>query len=75
MNDFTKEELKLLIIAIDELCFSKFYTPENQKIYNKIKSMIDNYCGHEWQSNPVDFVLYCSKCGITKYSNKQSDIL
>lgn len=62
MNDFTKEELK--IIAIN-LCFNE----NTSDILNKLNSMIDNYCdhnilvtgnesghGHLWHKT-------CRKCG------------
>lgn len=48
MNDFTKEELHMLLGGIS-LCFEELILfddePDNYRnIYNKIQSMIDNYC-------------------------------
>lgn len=50
MNDFTKEELKRLLLR----SYSWVSYPENQnkdelELINKIQSMIDNYCDHEWR--------------------------
>ncbi len=73
MNDFTKEELERIIEGIslwldgDDALYS-------QQLINKIQSMIDNYCEHEWHTNSFDFILYCSQCGITKISNKQEEL-
>lgn len=48
MNDFTKEELKRLLLR----SFSWVGYPENQnkeelELINKIQSMIDNYCKND----------------------------
>jgi hypothetical protein len=63
MHDFTKEELKELLYGL--WCHAKFTGKiNNQKLYNKIKSMMDNYCDHEWISYPNDYAAmpYCKKC-------------
>ena len=66
MNDFTKEELTDLHYAIrffwknrasydlpcDEEDFTKSY-----ELKEKLKSMIYNYCNHEWVNGT-----YCEKC-------------
>lgn len=79
MNDFTKEELLIIYYwAIDRLeaVGIDFFREEgHDKVYEKIQSMIENYCEHEWNTNTHDFMLYCSRCGITKESNNQEDIL
>lgn len=60
MNDLTLEELQTIITAIDGLVFSKFYADDTRAVYNKIKSMIDNYCRHT-DSN-ISF--NCEDCGL-----------
>ena len=41
MNDFTKEELQIIWLSI-----AANYFPE---LKNKIQSIIDNYCEHEYK--------------------------
>jgi len=65
MNDFTKEELEAM----------KYWCRENHELVSKINSMIDNYCEHEWNTNPHDFMLYCQKCGEIAKSDQQEIIL
>ncbi len=57
MNDFTKEELRIIlldmninIIKTTVLTVSKSYVD----LRNKVESMIDNYCEHEWQHGAAD---------------------
>lgn len=73
MNDFTKEELKLLFGGL-QLWMKEIY-PENQadrdfrnKMYQKIQSMIDNYCEHEFYVQGCEQKVFgqCSKCGEVK---------
>ncbi len=64
MNDFTKEELQIILEWGQELS-SEFGTSgdeEEKALDLKIKSMIDNYCEHE-SSEPI-LVLNkkCIKC-------------
>lgn len=47
MNDFTKEEL--LIILLDIESFNPNPTAKMQVIINKVKSMIDHYCENKQQ--------------------------
>lgn len=63
MNDFTKEELKMIYWNLP------LQTPEREspQIYSllmlKIKSMIDNYCEHEWRQGQHLFNdVFCTKC-------------
>lgn len=54
MNNFTKEELEgileaLQIIDSDPSIRPKMYWEDNLK--DKIQSMIDNYCEHEYENN------------------------
>ncbi len=56
MNDFTKEELEILWGACDQ------YSPAFGML-NKIQSMIDNYCEHEWRCwDDVDNTHECIIC-------------
>lgn len=51
MNDFTKEELKMLLGGIslwmEEIAFMESKGDPYDCLYMKIKSMIDNYCDHK----------------------------
>ena len=56
-NDFTKEELELILD-------NPFFSQTHRNLGNKIQSMIDNYCknyGHvyEYSLGPG----YCENCG------------
>lgn len=66
MNDFTKEELQI-IYANSNPCVSD----EMRPILDKIQSMIDNYCEHEWayyfSCDGSD--VKCMKCGRKLYDN------
>ena len=58
MNDFTKEELQLIH---EYLCGN----PRTYVIADKIQSMIDNYCEHEWdiyREGSIIRGIYCAKC-------------
>lgn len=66
MNDFTKEELKRLLLR----SFLWVGHIENQnkfelELINKIQSLIDNYCEHEPSDRyPNEFKWQlCCKCG------------
>lgn len=70
MNDFTKEELKELRASISatEINNSGAYGDKNtyesaKKLYNKIQSMIDNYCEHDPERDFHVCVDKCKKCG------------
>jgi hypothetical protein len=66
MNDFTKDELELILSDLDHAVFSRYYAEGKAELRKKIQSMIDNYCEHESDGN-----IYCSnppkskckKCG------------
>ena len=48
MNDFTKEELKIIQYCFENISHRKFMEDKSIKpIYLRITSMIDNYCEHE----------------------------
>ena len=61
MNDFTKEELQIILDWSGELGseYGTKGTPEEQRLDRKISSMIDNYCEHEIRSKYGD----CVECG------------
>jgi len=66
VNDFTKEELESILDGMswwldgDSALYS-------EKLINKIQSMIENYCDHDWE-NPCcgcpDSQCSCTKCGL-----------
>ncbi len=56
MNDFTKGELYEILALLGDDC-------EKFDIYNKIKSLIDNYCEHDPVGDWHLCVDKCSKCG------------
>lgn len=69
MNDFTKDELQ--IIHLDMTIYAKKWvmlteSPVHLELRNKIQSMIDNYCEHEYIENPnnSDYMM-CALCGDT----------
>lgn len=65
MNEFTKEELLTMMEIMDELYFGKFYSKrEYPELYDKIQSMIDDYCEHEPYTyiDGVAAVPFCQKC-------------
>lgn len=65
MNDFTKEELNDLIYCLNMADKQDIIMPSDKKCYfilNKIQSMIDNYCEHEWHPGGNRPWLHCIKC-------------
>lgn len=59
MNDFTKEELKIILKALP-LWIGK---NSGGELKQKIISMIDNYCEHESTYTDYDFTPdRCKKC-------------
>jgi hypothetical protein len=66
MNNFTKEELKNLILFVDG---GIRYNNHAIELRKKIQSMIDNYCEHDKSGNthPVDMMcgkVQCGNCGL-----------
>lgn len=62
MNDFTKDELKDIQDVL-RLWVLKDTESSIREISNKIESMIDHYCGHDWRKGEHLFNdIYCSKC-------------
>jgi hypothetical protein len=64
MNDFTKDELGAIVVAIHNL---RLYKEQKDEFYlnlhEKIGSMIDNYCEHESMKFSGDIYGFdCIKC-------------
>lgn len=60
MNDFTKEELLIMLLDIE--LHNEKPTSKMQILINKLKSMIDNYCEHEFVFTLSDSKVHCHKC-------------
>jgi hypothetical protein len=62
MEGFTKEELDTILICYEDSAY--WINKDHDPIYNKLKSMIDNYCDHDWESyvSPDGHILRCFKC-------------
>ena len=61
MNDFTKEELIEIKIALQDKEIN--YKYEYGELINKIQSLIDNYCEHENINSLGDVPGYqCAQC-------------
>lgn len=75
MNDFTKEELKIIYFwgldRLEAIGLSEFKKEAGDFLYNKIGSMIDNYCEHEWRALSLTphFLMMCAKCRKTLVSS------
>ena len=67
MNDFTKEELKIMLSWRNDMVYTKKPTPQmiasNEKLGERIQSMIDNYCEHHFIFTLNDSSVHCHKCG------------
>jgi len=66
MNDFTKEELKLIRTGMR--CVVTFVAVKDDYItannlLDKIQAMIDNYCEHIWTDGGGTHI-HCAKCHI-----------
>jgi hypothetical protein len=55
MNDFTKEELMIFIYYEEQ-------ANGQSPLYDKIKSMIENYCEHESYRKDEWMICICNKC-------------
>lgn len=64
MNDFTKQELEDLEEFLSDA--PEFFDDSDDCLFNlheKVKSMINNYCEHEWVSAYTEREFCrCSKC-------------
>lgn len=67
MNQFTKNELEYIAEAI-EMWFKDYDSDTPERIYLKVKSMINGYCEHSEtkQNSEVDYILCCAKCDAFK---------
>lgn len=72
MNDFTKEELQYILecVSPDDSALNGGWYREPDVIYRlkeKIQSMIDNYCEHEFSIKSLcpHFLMMCEKCSKT----------
>lgn len=67
MNDFNKGELQIILL---EMNISIQRTPKQLKVSpiyialrDKVESIIDNYCEHQWRKGVHLFNdIYCNKC-------------
>ena len=70
MNDFTKEELKIILLDMDtyvEWTSSLRESDSHRELRDKIQSMIDNYCEHhndeKFNALPeLGGIKMCKKC-------------
>jgi hypothetical protein len=65
VNDFTKEDLEIIIYLIDAYCEGDDLTKLSYNPFRKkVESMIDNYCDHSWffYLRNGSSVLRCHKC-------------
>jgi hypothetical protein len=64
MNDFTKDELGLILDAFhyakDSACWTKYH--DEPVLINKIQSMIDDYCENECAPNNNFLDKLCGAC-------------
>lgn len=59
MNDFTKEELELMKLAVSDLVIIDGEDSKQSSLYRKIQSMIENYCEHNCK-HENDGLIYTS---------------
>lgn len=66
MNDFTKEELAKLKLAI-MILYDKDGLLDTKRIAYRIQDMVDNYCEHEWafHFSADGSAVKCQKCGVS----------
>ncbi len=63
MNDFTKEELTYIRNYIFKGA-AAIGMREHDLLHDKIQSMIDNYCEHDWNETMSEREYFrCLKCG------------
>lgn len=73
MNDFTKEELQIILLDMDtyiERSKPLRESPCHNKLREKVKFMIDTYCGHEQLKDVGAEYLSCRMCGEEVYLNE-----
>ena len=78
MNDFTKEELESFFLALTEIEKDPFFMRKipiipacwwEDKLINKLKSMIDNYCEHTHLIECADCEIL--RCGFCKKASRK----
>lgn len=66
MNDFTKEELNDLLYCVSISCKQGVIVPSDNEcnyLYEKLQSMIDNYCEHSHKQYYERVNIYeCENC-------------
>ncbi|HAU1312533.1 TPA: hypothetical protein F8R99_14200 [Legionella pneumophila] len=65
MNDFTKEELQIIFLEMN-ISINRYggilkVAESYIDLRDKVESMIDNHCEHEWQHGGADCIV-CTKC-------------
>lgn len=70
MNDFTKEELDFINAAINP--FNWIFSGDFDELKSKLKSLIDNYCEHDYlaflvEENHNPFIEKCGKCDDLRF--------
>lgn len=74
MNDFTKDELKILFVVINELILESTQPPCVHELREKVKDMSLNYCEHDFNGPAYNLIesnvrradirlKLCEKCG------------
>ncbi len=74
MNEFTKEELEMILSDLNRAIFSRYYRNGMKELREKLKLMIDNYCehqcDHQWDGiliSEIPNTGKCKKCGTICY--------
>jgi len=76
MNEFTKEELELIGECVEaDFYHSNWSKSMYEPLMNKIQSMIDDYCHHEWitilqAQNGENIIDKCAKCTKLRFSDE-----
>lgn len=61
MNDFTKEELHVILNSL-EWTFPSKQTIETGLMIKKIQTLINSYCNHEYEFRDIGTSEICQKC-------------
>lgn len=66
MYEFTKDELQIILLDLIFYAEQKNVrglreSPTHKELRDKVESMIDNYCDHEW-SDAATNQFYCIHC-------------
>ena len=66
MNDFTKEELQIILLDMNTyIRITKILkeSPSHKDLRGKVESMIDNYCDDKYNGNHMYVLNKCATCG------------